>query len=63
MVLSLKTYYNQWNLYQIENFNAKKKLLDQIQYPADLRKLKKEDLKQLSKELRGELIDVVSTTG
>jgi len=41
----------------------KKKLLDQIQYPADLRKLKKEDLKQLSKELRGELIDVVSTTG
>jgi len=41
----------------------KKKLLDQIQYPTDLRKLKKEDLKQLSKELRGELIDVVSTTG
>ena len=41
----------------------KKKLLDQIQYPADLRKLKKEDLKQLSKELRDELIDVVSTTG
>ena len=41
----------------------KKKLLDQIQYPTDLRKLKKEDLKQLSKELRDELIDVVSTTG
>ena len=41
----------------------KKKLLDQILYPTDLRKLKKEDLKQLSKELRDELIEVVSTTG
>ncbi len=41
----------------------KKNLLDQIKYPTDLRKLKREELKQLSKELRKELIDVVSTTG
>jgi len=38
-------------------------LLDQIKYPSDLRKLKKEDLKILAKELRQELIDVVSATG
>ena len=42
---------------------AEKNLLDQIQYPTDLRKLKKEKLKQLAKELREELINVVSTTG
>ena len=41
----------------------KKNLLDQIKYPIDLRKLKKEELKQLAKELRQELIDVVSVTG
>ena len=40
-----------------------KKFLDQVNYPADLRKLKRENLKQLTKELREELIDVVSTTG
>jgi 1-deoxy-D-xylulose-5-phosphate synthase len=40
-----------------------KKLLDQVNYPSDLRKLKKENLKQLSLELREELIDAVSTTG
>ena len=38
-------------------------LLDKIKYPSDLRKLKKEDLKQLAHELRQELIDVVSVTG
>ena len=38
-------------------------LLDKINYPKDLRKLKKENLKQLSKELREELIDAVSITG
>ena len=38
-------------------------LLDKVNYPADLRKLKKEKLKQLTEELRKELIDVVSTTG
>ena len=42
---------------------TKKNLLDQIKYPSDLRKLKREELKQLTKELREELIDVVSTTG
>jgi len=38
-------------------------LLDKINYPADLRKLRKDELKQLAKELREELIDAVSTTG
>ncbi len=42
---------------------AEKKLLNKINYPSDLRKLKIEDLKPLSKELREELINVVSTTG
>ncbi len=41
----------------------KKELLDKIKYPADLRKLNKKDLKELAKELREELIEVVSTTG
>jgi len=41
----------------------KTSLLDQIKYPSDLRKLKEEKLKQLTKELREELINVVSTTG
>ena len=39
------------------------KLLTQINYPADLRKFKKNDLKQISTELRDELIAVVSETG
>ena len=38
-------------------------LLNKIKYPSDLRKLNKNDLKQLTKELRKELIDVVSNTG
>ena len=41
----------------------KTSLLDKINYPADLRKLRKDELKQLTIELREELIDVVSTTG
>ena len=39
------------------------KLLNQINFPADLRKLKKNELKQVSNELREELISVVSETG
>ena len=39
------------------------RLLKQINFPADLRKFKKEDLKQISNELRDELIDIVSETG
>jgi 1-deoxy-D-xylulose-5-phosphate synthase len=39
------------------------KLLDQINFPADLRKLKKEQLNQVSVELREELINTVSETG
>ena len=39
------------------------KLLDQIDYPSDLRKFKKNQLKQISDELREELINVVSETG
>ena len=42
---------------------SKNSLLDRINYPTDLRKLKKEELKILSKELREELINAVSTTG
>jgi 1-deoxy-D-xylulose-5-phosphate synthase len=38
-------------------------LLDQINYPADLRKLKKNQLQQASDELRKELINIVSETG
>jgi 1-deoxy-D-xylulose-5-phosphate synthase len=38
-------------------------LLDQINYPADLRKLKQSQLKQASDELREELVTVVSETG
>ncbi len=40
-----------------------KKLLDNINYPADLRLLKKNQLEQVSKELRNEVIEVVSETG
>ena len=39
------------------------KLLEKINFPADLRKFKKDQLKQISDELRNELIDVVSETG
>ena len=39
------------------------KLLDQINFPSDLRKLKKNQLNQVSEELRTELIEVVSETG
>ena len=40
-----------------------KKFLDEINYPSDLRKLSKDKLKQVSKELREELIEVVAETG
>ena len=39
------------------------RLIKQINFPSDLRKFKKDDLKQISEELRDELIDVVSETG
>ncbi len=39
------------------------RLIKQINFPEDLRKFKKDDLKQISDELRDELIDVVSETG
>ncbi len=39
------------------------KLIKQINFPSDLRKFKKDNLKQISNELRNELIDVVSETG
>ncbi len=39
------------------------KLLDKINYPSDLRKLNKKELRKVSDELRSELIDVVSETG
>jgi 1-deoxy-D-xylulose-5-phosphate synthase len=39
------------------------RLIKQINFPADLRKFKKNDLKQISDELRDELIEIVSETG
>jgi 1-deoxy-D-xylulose-5-phosphate synthase len=39
------------------------RLIKQINFPADLRKFKKDNLKQISDELRDELIDIVSETG
>ena len=39
------------------------RLIRQINFPSDLRKFKKENLKQISDELREELLDVVSETG
>ena len=39
------------------------KLLDNINYPSDLRLLKKNQLEQVANELRSEVIDVVSETG
>ena len=38
-------------------------LLDQIKFPADLRKFKVDDLRQIADELRAELVDAVSQTG
>ncbi|WP_304608201.1 1-deoxy-D-xylulose-5-phosphate synthase N-terminal domain-containing protein, partial [Gluconacetobacter johannae] len=38
-------------------------LLDRVAYPADLRNLSVEQLKQLAEELRAETVDAVSTTG
>ncbi|MFQ3596202.1 MAG: 1-deoxy-D-xylulose-5-phosphate synthase N-terminal domain-containing protein, partial [Sphingomonadaceae bacterium] len=38
-------------------------LLDRVKIPADLRKLRPEELPQLASELRAELIDAVSVTG
>lgn len=42
---------------------SKTPLLDQIDYPSDLRKLKPVQLRQVSDELRQEMIDAVSVTG
>ena len=39
------------------------RLIKQINFPADLRKFKKDNLRQISDELRDELVDVVSETG
>ena len=39
------------------------RLIKQINFPADVRKFGKDDLRQISDELRDELIDVVSETG
>ena len=42
---------------------SKTPLLDQVQLPADLRKLPKRALRQFAYELRTDLIDIVSVTG
>ena len=38
-------------------------LLDQVEFPADIRKLQKSQLPQLADELRSEMISAVSTSG
>ena len=43
--------------------NTKTPLLDQVVLPSDLRKLDDEQLPQLAKELRDEMLDAVSVTG
>jgi 1-deoxy-D-xylulose-5-phosphate synthase len=43
--------------------NTKTPLLDQVDEPADLRKLDKSQLRQFADELRNDLIDIVSVTG
>ena len=43
--------------------NKKYKFLDDINFPSDIRKLSKSELKILSEEVRTELIDAVSVTG
>ena len=40
-----------------------KKLLDNINFPSDLRKLEKNKLKDVCNELRNEVIEAVSETG
>ncbi len=42
---------------------SKTPLLDRVSTPEDLRKLKKEELRQVADELRHEMIDAVSVTG
>ena len=45
------------------NSPPKTPLLDTVDLPSDLRQLKKDQLRQLSDELRSEMIDAVSTSG
>ena len=42
---------------------TKYKFLDNVNFPSDIKKLKRSELKLLAKELREELIDAVSVTG
>ena len=56
------------DLNNIVNFILERKklmytFLDKINYPSDLKNLRKKDLPKVSEELRKELIDVVSETG
>ena len=43
--------------------NSKSPLLDQVNVPADLRKLPEQQLRQFANELRAETVDSVSVTG
>lgn len=38
-------------------------LLDQVSFPADLKKIDDKEMPQLAQELRAEMIDAVSKTG
>jgi 1-deoxy-D-xylulose-5-phosphate synthase len=44
-------------------FMLSRKLLDQVEFPADLRKLSPLDLRQLADEVRAEMLDSVGVTG
>ena len=45
------------------SYRPKTPLLDTVEYPSDLRELKPSQLRQLSDELRSEMIDAVSVSG
>ena len=48
---------------QIRPISNRTPLLDRVDFPADLRQLPEQDLRQFADELRLELIDAVSITG
>ena len=62
MEINQKVFAKLQTSYQTEATDGRK-LLDKINYPADLRLLKKNQLEQVTKELRSEVINVVSETG
>jgi 1-deoxy-D-xylulose-5-phosphate synthase len=59
-----RTARNSWLFLRFDvDIATKTPLLDQVNDPADLRRLNREELKQVADELRRETVDVVSVTG